>query len=318
MMLQMSNGCVSMNIAFAKSLHKTRDLAKMQSFQPLRRATNTASAPAPAPAPALTVKDKDEKVREQPIPPNPVTGTQMPVDYTSPSWASDGNYVTTPIGVDLKNRDPLEFQELMGIISDIYENMCRQPFRILCLGRDPCHPLCVGFQCEEVPRIQIMEFLHRLVKYCSVTAEVLIQSLWLIATIRETMPSFPVNALTLHRLLLTSLYVMDKYHKCDRRQSVKAKTFAAAGGLPLKELLEMEVSLLIVVDYKLVISHIEYAATFELLLQARDIRRTRLSAASRASQSASQGFSASALAASASDSASADASGVVPMTDARL
>ena len=114
------------------------------------------------------------------------------------------------------------------------------------LPSDPA--LITMFHTERVPSITISSYLCRLAQYTECSSEVLIQSIIHINRILHHRPSFKVNSLNIHRLLLTSLLCSAKFFDdCYYNNAYYAKV----GGISVKELNELEIEFLALINFDL-------------------------------------------------------------------
>jgi hypothetical protein len=91
---------------------------------------------------------------------------------------------------------------LVCLLSDTLENtFCNKPFK-MSVNDGKTHNSTFMFQSKTVPSMTIKQYFQRLAKYTGVSGESMILSMIHIARIFRTLPNFPVNILTIHRLLL--------------------------------------------------------------------------------------------------------------------
>lgn len=118
------------------------------------------------------------------------------------------------------------------------------------------------FHTEEIPKISILNYLKRLAHYTQCSEGCLISTLIYIDRVQANNKSFIVNQHSIHRLFLTALvlslkFLEDKYFKNS--------VYAQVGGIYLDEINLLEKQLLILLEYRLVISPAEYDKYSKLL-----------------------------------------------------
>ena len=115
--------------------------------------------------------------------------------------------------------------------------------------------LITMFHTERVPSISISQYLQRLATYTECSSEVLIQSIIHINRILHHRPSFKINSLNIHRLLLTSLLCSAKFF--DDLYYNNAY-YAKVGGIGNKELNELEIEFLALINFDLFVEFAVY------------------------------------------------------------
>ena len=115
--------------------------------------------------------------------------------------------------------------------------------------------LITMFHTERVPSISISQYLQRLATYTECSSEVLIQSIIHINRILHHRPSFKINSLNIHRLLLTSLLCSAKFF--DDLYYNNAY-YARVGGIGNKELNELEIEFLALINFDLFVEFAVY------------------------------------------------------------
>ncbi|KAJ9049057.1 Pho80p cyclin [Entomophthora muscae] len=114
--------------------------------------------------------------------------------------------------------------------------------------RNDSNPAAVAsltrFHSRAVPKISILDYLNRIVKFSPIENEVLLAALVYIDRLCSYNPTFAITSLSIHRYLITAITVGSKVF-CD---SYWTNTqYAKLGGITLQELniLELEFSFLI-------------------------------------------------------------------------
>ena len=116
--------------------------------------------------------------------------------------------------------------------------------------------LITMFHTERVPSISISQYLQRLATYTECSSEVLIQSIIHINRILHHRPSFKINSLNIHRLLLTSLLCSAKFF--DDLYYNNAY-YARVGGIGNRELNELEIEFLALINFDLFVEFAVYS-----------------------------------------------------------
>ena len=125
------------------------------------------------------------------------------------------------------------------------------------LPLDPA--LITMFHTERVPSITISSYLGRLAQYTECSSEVLIQSIIHINRILHHRPSFHINSLNIHRLLLTSLLCSAKFFD---DQYYNNAYYAKVGGISVRELNDLEIEFLALINFDLFVDFSVYAAFY--------------------------------------------------------
>jgi hypothetical protein len=92
------------------------------------------------------------------------------------------------------------------------------------------------FNSLQIPQISLINYLHRIVKYTNASAIILKLSLINIIKLIDNHKIF-VNKYNIHRLLLTSIMIFNKYHDDIHFSN---KYWSRVGGISLKELNKLE------------------------------------------------------------------------------
>jgi len=111
------------------------------------------------------------------------------------------------------------------------------------------------FHTERAPSISIEDYFQRIAKYSECSAEVLVLGVAHINRILYYQPSFEVNTLTIHRLLLTSIMCSAKFlddHYCNNLY------YAKVGGVSNSELNSLEVEFLALTNFDLFVQSENY------------------------------------------------------------
>jgi len=125
------------------------------------------------------------------------------------------------------------------------------------------HPMTFMFQCKSEPVLPIPKYIESLVISTLVSGEALMLGMAHLARFSKNVPSFPINSLTIHRLVLVALLCASKFHDDSYANNAR---YAKAGGIPTKELGKLEVEFLYLMKFNLYVSAVDYATLYQELL----------------------------------------------------
>jgi hypothetical protein len=120
------------------------------------------------------------------------------------------------------------------------------------------------FLTDSIQTITINDYLQRLVKYTQVESSTLIAMLIYIDRLCE-LNNFIVNSYNVYKILFSSLIMAIKYNEDEFYDN---KFYAKVGGLSLKEMNNLEINYLSLIDFKLYISEEVFDTYFENLVDA--------------------------------------------------
>ena len=120
------------------------------------------------------------------------------------------------------------------------------------------------FLTDSLQSITINDYLQRLVKYTQVESSTLIAMLIYIDRLCE-LNNFIVNSYNVYKILFSSLIIAIKYNEDEFYDN---KFYAKVGGLSLKEMNNLEINYLSLIDFKLYISEEVFDNYFENLIDA--------------------------------------------------
>jgi hypothetical protein len=109
------------------------------------------------------------------------------------------------------------------------------------------------FNSERIPKIGILEYLHRLNKYCEIERSTLICTLIYLDRIIKNF--IIITEYDIHRLLLMSLITSIKYNEDVIYDNMD---FSKIAGISLKEFNKIETEFLLILNFKLYIKEIEF------------------------------------------------------------
>lgn len=122
------------------------------------------------------------------------------------------------------------------------------------------------FHTERVPSIPISAYLGRLAQYTEVSSEVLIHALIHLNRLIHSRPNFVINSLNIHRLWLTSMLCSAKFFDDVYYNNAY---FAKVGGIPNKELNDLEIEFLALINFDLFIDYNVYASFYNELCASK-------------------------------------------------
>ena len=120
------------------------------------------------------------------------------------------------------------------------------------------------FLTDSIQTITINDYLQRLVKYTQVESSTLIAMLIYIDRLCE-LNNFIINSYNVYKILFSSLIIAIKYNEDEYYDN---KFYAKVGGLTLKEMNNLEINYLSLIDFKLYISEEVFDNYFENLSDA--------------------------------------------------
>ncbi len=120
------------------------------------------------------------------------------------------------------------------------------------------------FLTDSLQSITINDYLKRLVKYTQAESSTLIAMLIYIDRLCE-LNNFIVNSYNVYKILFSSLIMAIKYNEDEFYDN---KFYAKVGGLSLKEMNNLEINYLSLIDFKLYISEEVFDTYFENLVDA--------------------------------------------------
>jgi len=112
-------------------------------------------------------------------------------------------------------------------------------------------PVVSKFHALRPPGISIKDYLARISKYSACSGECFVLALVYIDRIIQSNPTFVVNSLNIHRLLITSVMLAAKYFD---DQYFNNTYYAKVGGVPSNEMNSLEVEFLFMANFTLFVS----------------------------------------------------------------
>lgn len=104
------------------------------------------------------------------------------------------------------------------------------------------------FHALEPPAISVADYVHRVSKYAFCSQACLVAAYHYITVAVEKDPKLALSSLSVHRLFVTAVILASKYFD---DVSYNLPYYAKVGGLPYKELANLEVNLLRILDFRL-------------------------------------------------------------------
>jgi len=131
------------------------------------------------------------------------------------------------------------------------------------------HPTLSKFHSVRAPAISIKDYLLRIAKYATCSGECFVLALVYIDRIIQNNPSFIVNSLNIHRLLITGIMLAAKFYD---DQYYNNAYFGKVGGVPCKEMNSLEVEFLFMCNFSFAVPPQQYEQYYtELYNHARQV-----------------------------------------------
>lgn len=219
-------------------------------FRSSRRLTGQIPALAPIPPiPKLGIPEPQTAI-PQPQPPTPTLPPAIPQPPTSePTSAELSSHISLST-----NR-----KTIIDAIAQQLEYLFKKNWTKLL----PAQPEQItAFHSVSIPSMTITDYLRQLARHLAVSESAFIGMLILFKRYPGT-----IDSLTMHRLLLTCLYLA---HKITDDLVYKAPIFSTVGGISPRELTRIERTLMRSLDHHVSITLEEYADTFHSLLIANN------------------------------------------------
>ncbi|KAG2200647.1 hypothetical protein INT47_005803 [Mucor saturninus] len=132
-------------------------------------------------------------------------------------------------------------QDLIKIVSDLLESMLKANNQIP-------NTQITYFHSRAVPSITVLTYLTRIHKFAPFTNEALLSILIYFDAIAKLENGFTINSYNIHRLLITSIVVASKFTSDIFYANSR---YAKVGGIPLRELNQLELEFLFLIDFQL-------------------------------------------------------------------
>jgi len=118
------------------------------------------------------------------------------------------------------------------------------------------------FHAQRPPAISIYDYLHRIARYALCSGECFVLALVYIDRIIQQNPTFVVNSLNIHRLLITSVMLAAKFFD---DQYFNNAYYAKVGGVPAPEMNSLEVEFLFMTNFSLFVTTDTYRQYYQEL-----------------------------------------------------
>jgi hypothetical protein len=131
------------------------------------------------------------------------------------------------------------------------------------------HPTLSKFHSVRAPAISIKDYLLRIAKYAACSGECFVLALVYIDRIIQNNPTFIVNSLNIHRLLITGVMLAAKFYD---DQYYNNAYFGKVGGVPCGEMNSLEVEFLFMCNFSFAVPPQQYEQYYtELYNHARQM-----------------------------------------------
>lgn len=133
---------------------------------------------------------------------------------------------------------------IVPVLACVLNQLCTRNDRLSQKGVSKFHAL-------RPPAIGIKDYLNRVLRYATCSGECFILALVYIDRIIQSNPTFVVNSLNIHRLLITSVMLAAKYFD---DQYFNNAYYAKVGGIPGHEMNNLEVEFLFMTNFTLFVN----------------------------------------------------------------
>jgi hypothetical protein len=149
-------------------------------------------------------------------------------------------------------------QALISVLACVLAQLFSNPNDTL-----PSDPrLLTRFHTERLPSISIGSYLERIAHYSECSDESLVMAFIHISRVSHNKPHFHLNALSIHRLLLTAIMTTVKFYDDAYYNNA---FFAKIGGVQLREMNALEIDFLELIQFELYIDSKVYCRFYEEL-----------------------------------------------------
>lgn len=158
------------------------------------------------------------------------------------------------VGLEIKMDAPASENDvekcLVKVISCVLEQLVARNDKL------PFNPVnATIFHATRPPTVSIKSYLERVLKYTNVSSGCLIASLIFIDRFVQQQPSFVINSLNIHRLLITSVMISMKFLDDLYYNN---SYYAKVGGVPCAEMNSLELQFLFRLNFHLHVRQEEY------------------------------------------------------------
>lgn len=113
------------------------------------------------------------------------------------------------------------------------------------------------------PEISLIDYLERITQYSYISGESIIIGIWRILQIQRMWPTFPINLLTIHRLILVSLMISAKFFDDT---FVNNAVYSKIGGIAKDELNRLEIEFLKCFNFSVGVTGDQYKEAYHQLI----------------------------------------------------
>jgi len=135
---------------------------------------------------------------------------------------------------------------IVPILACVLNQLCSRNDKIT-----PPDALITKFHALRPPAIELADYLNRIAKYACCSGECFVLALVYIDRIIQSNPTFVVNSLNIHRLLVTSVMLAAKFFD---DQYFNNSYYAKVGGVPPVEVNSLEVEFLFMMNFTLFVT----------------------------------------------------------------
>jgi len=146
---------------------------------------------------------------------------------------------------------------IVPVLACVLKQLCDRNDRLPVSGRT-----ISKFHAQRPPAINLADYLHRISKYALCSGECFVLALVYIDRIIQQNPTFVVNSLNIHRLLITSVMLAAKFFD---DQYFNNAYYAKVGGVPAPEMNTLEVEFLFMTNFSLFVTTDTYRQYYQEL-----------------------------------------------------
>jgi len=146
---------------------------------------------------------------------------------------------------------------IVPVLSCVLKQLCDRNDRLPVNGKT-----ISKFHALRPPAITIADYLHRIAKYALCSGECFVLALVYIDRIIQQNPTFVVNSLNIHRLLITSVMLAAKFFD---DQYFNNAYYSKVGGVPSIEMNSLEVEFLFMTNFSLFVTTETYKQYYQEL-----------------------------------------------------
>lgn len=224
----------------------SRSVQSSPSSQPRKRLLHNGSA-----QPALHAQCNELEQQHSNVP-----SVAMPMPIAPPPI-----HVTAQAPIQMCDHTSPKRLALLSVLSCVLEQLFSNPHDTLPADAT----MLTRFHTERIPAISIGRYLERVAHYSECSEEALIMAFIHISRISHNKPSFHLNALSIHRLLLASIMTSVKFFDDHYYNN---NHFAKVGGVQIHEMNTLELEFLALIEFQLFIDDAIFRRFRDELTQA--------------------------------------------------